>query len=301
MQTNYTQFRPDLKGVKVIKSYFFENTYHINAKRYDKRPKCCNKKMNIKDYRTVNIKDTEYRSKKVIIHVKKQQYICPCCKKVVTYKLDSIDFNHSISKNVKVEVLNKIKDVKPKIIVIDLFMQFRNVIVNSIGDVEIVADKYHFVRQVEWMIRDLRTRMYNSDIKFKELKKYWKLLATSPSRLSDKQLDVLARLKKLDSSIENCYGYKEHFYRIMETDEIIEFRVEFEGFIEKLESSEIKESLYLGSTFRNWQKEIENSVKYGINNGFVEGNNNKIKVIKRVSYGIKKFKTLEKLIQLRIS
>ena len=180
-------------------------------------------------------------------------------------------------------------------------MQFRNVIRSSLGDVEIVADKYHFVRQVEWMIRDLRTRMYNSDIKFKELKKYWKLLATSPSRLSDKQLDVLARLKKLDSSIESCYGYKEHFYRIMETDEIIEFRVEFEGFIEKLESSEIKESLYLGSTFRNWQKEIENSVKYGINNGFVEGNNNKIKVIKRISYGIKKFKTLEKLIQLRIS
>ena len=192
-------------------------------------------------------------------------------------------------------------DVKPKIVVTDLFMQFRNVIRNSLGDVEIVADKYHFVRQVEWMIRDLRTRMYNSDIKFKELKKYWKLLATSPSRLSDKQLDVLARLKKLDSSIESCYRYKEHFYRIMETDEIIEFRVEFEGFIEKLESSEIKESLYLGSTFRNWQKEIENSVKYGINNGFVEGNNNKIKVIKRVSYGIKKFKTLEKLIQLRIS
>ena len=166
---------------------------------------------------------------------------------------------------------------------------------------KIVVDKYHFVRQVEWMIRDLRTRMYNSDIKFKELKKYWKLLATSPSKLSDKQLDVLSRLKKLDLRIENCYGYKEHFYRIMEIDKISEFRIEFEGFIKKLESSEIKESLYLGSTFRNWQKEIENSVKYGINNGFVEGNNNKIKVIKRVSYGIKKFKTLEKLIQLRIS
>jgi transposase len=192
-------------------------------------------------------------------------------------------------------------DVKPRIVVTDLFMQFRNIIRSSLGDVEIVADKYHFVRQVEWMIRDLRTRMYNSDIKFKELKKYWKLLATSPSKLSDKQLDVLARLKKLDSRIENCYGYKEHFYRIMEIDKISEFRSEFEAFIEKLESSEIKESLYLGSTFRNWQKEIENSVKYGINNGFVEGNNNKIKVIKRVSYGIKKFKTLEKLIQLRIS
>ena len=39
-------------------------------------------------------------------------------------------------------------------------MQFRNVIRNSLGNVEIVADKYHFVRQVEWMIRDLRTRMW---------------------------------------------------------------------------------------------------------------------------------------------
>ena len=37
-------------------------------------------------------------------------------------------------------------DVKPRIIVTDLFMQFRNVINSSLGDVEIVADKYHFVR-----------------------------------------------------------------------------------------------------------------------------------------------------------
>ena len=41
--------------------------------------------------------------------------------------------------------------------------------------------------------------------------------------------------------------------------------------------------------------------KYNINNGFVEGKNNKIKVIKRLSYGIKKFDNLKKLIQLRIS
>ena len=77
MQTNYTLFRPDFTGVFFLLSYFFENTFHINAKRYDKRPKCYNKKMNIKDYRTVNIKDTVYRSKKVIIHIKKQQfYLC---------------------------------------------------------------------------------------------------------------------------------------------------------------------------------------------------------------------------------
>ena len=32
------------------------------------------------------------------------------------------------------------------------------------------------------------------------------------------------------------------------------------------------------------EKEINNIQKYNINNGFVEGKNNKIKVIKRLSY-----------------
>ena len=49
------------------------------------------------------------------------------------------------------------------------------------------------------------------------------------------------------------------------------------------------------------EKEINNIQKYNINNGFVEGTNNKIKVIKRLSYGIKKIDNLRKLIQLRIS
>jgi len=45
------------------------------------------------------------------------------------------------------------------------------------------------------------------------------------------------------------------------------------------------------------KKGIKNIQKYNINNGFVE----KIKVIKRLSYGIKKFDNLKKLIKLRIS
>ena len=36
-----------------------------------------------------------------------------------------------------------------------------------------------------------------------------------------------------------------------------------------------------------------------LDNGFLEGYNNKIKVIKRVSYGNKKFNILKKLIQMK--
>ena len=67
--------------------------------------------------------------------------------------------------------------------------------------------------------------------------------------------------------------------------------------IGELKESGIKECIKLGETLSNWEEEINNIQKYNINNGFVEGKNNKIKVIKRLSYGIKKIDNLKKLIR----
>ena len=40
-------------------------------------------------------------------------------------------------------------------------------------------------------------------------------------------------------------------------------------------------------SYRAWGKEILNAFKYGLTNGPTEGFNNKIKVLKRSSYGIR--------------
>ena len=61
-----------------------------------------------------------------------------------------------------------------------------------------------------------------------------------------------------------------------------------------------KEKIHKTNALRQLDR-LYNIQKYNINNGFVEGKNNKTKVIKRLSYGIKKFDNLKKLIQLRIS
>ena len=50
--------------------------------------------------------------------------------------------------------------------------------------------------------------------------------------------------------------------------------------------------------YMGMEKEINNIQKYNINNGFVERKNNKIKVIKRLSYGIKNSTTLKSLFSL---
>ncbi len=363
MQTNYTGFRPNIKGVNIKKTYILDNTYYIEAVRTDKRPVCCGRHMNIKDYRKVHIKDTNYGSKKVIIHVKKQRYICPCCNRKEMSKLDFVEERCRISKNIltdlvwhlrrvksfkqtreelgislstvmryfkelkipeektttkiihidefkgnadnekyqlavyngKRELLTILKDrksstireyleslkEKPEKVVIDLFMQFRNVIKNTLPKAEIVADKYHYVRHTEWMLRDIRIRLYNQNSKYKDLKKYWKLISKNPLKLTEKQQKRMNKLRKLNEEFSRCYGYKEEFYKLLELSSPEEFKKGFEDFTERLSKSGIKECMYLSKTYKNWEREILNSIKYKIDNGFVEGYNNKIKVIKR--------------------
>ena len=383
MQINYTKFRPDIKGVKIKKSYFHENTYHINAVRIDKRPMCCGRKMNIKDYKEVHIKDKNYGISKVIIHVTKQRYICPCCNKKETGSLDFVEKRHSISKNTINELNTHFKDIKsfkqiakevgislssvirnfmklevtvnndvtdtihfdefkgnadkekyqlvvyngkrellailkdrksstireyleslpttPSKVVIDLFKPFKNVIKSVLPEAEIIADKYHYVRQMEWMIRDVRIRLHNQDIKYKEFKKYWRLISSNPRKLTANQKNRIEKLKNSNEDFAKCYDNKVEFYELINSETLVKFNKRLKKLIIKLENSEIKECIKLSTTLKNWEKEIKNSFKYKVDNGFVEGYNNKIKVIKRVSYGIKKFETLKKLIQLRVA
>lgn len=62
-----------------------------------------------------------------------------------------------------------------------MFKPFRSVINSNIVQAQIVADKYHVIRQGIWALRDLRVELFNKDNeKYKKLKKYWKILSKSP-------------------------------------------------------------------------------------------------------------------------
>ena len=153
------------------------------------------------------------------------------------------------------------------------------------------------------MIRDVRIRLFNSDIKYREYKKYWKLIAKNPnSTFSPLQKKRLKKLKNLSEIFSRAYDLRTKIFSVyFEIKDVTIFSYELNDLIGELKESEIKECIKLGETLSNWKEEINNIQKYNINNGFVEGKNNKIKVIKRLSYGIKKFDNLKKLIQLRIS
>ena len=59
-----------------------------------------------------------------------------------------------------------------------------------------------------------------------------------------------------------------------------------------------KAFLRLASTYRNWRGSIINALSFPYSNGVTEGFNNKIKVLKRISYGLKNFEEFRKRILL---
>ena len=72
----------------------------------------------------------------------------------------------------------------------------------------------------------------------------------------------------------------------------------FKEWIENAENTKIPELIECAKTYRNWLTEIVNSFYVPYNNGVIEGTNNKIKVLKRNSYGCKNFNNFKTRILL---
>ena len=90
--------------------------------------------------------------------------------------------------------------------------------------------------------------------------------------------------------LRKAHSLKEKFYEICQNPKYSEQRIMFWDWIKEAESSEINEFQKCAKTYRKWIKYILNAYKYShISNGPTEGSNNKIKVLKRCSYGIRNF------------
>lgn len=192
-------------------------------------------------------------------------------------------------------------DTTPEICVIDMWLPFKRAIHKTWKDAIIIADKFHYVRQIQWAVKSVRIRAQERLKKNKILKKYWKLFATNVNRLSKNQMWRLEKLLKLDKELREAYCIKAYFDRNVTGCKKVEAHSNFDNWLDMVQQSKIPEIKNLEKTFENWYSEVVASFYYERTNALAEGINNKIKVIKRQSYGIRKFDNLRNLLMLRIS
>ena len=103
------------------------------------------------------------------------------------------------------------------------------------------------------------------------------------------------------ADLSTAYHLKELLYEILMTKTQQEAKMLLLEWIEEAEESGIPEFKSATTAYRNWLPQIVNSCCQPITNGFTEGCNNKIKVLKRNAYGYQNFNRFRKRILFMFS
>ena len=106
-------------------------------------------------------------------------------------------------------------------------------------------------------------------------------------------IDILHEIFTISNELKEGYYLKEDFLDIVNHATYEDAEVQIEKWISKCIISNIPEFIEAAGTISRWKEYIVNSfIDERYSNGFTEGTNNKIKVIKRVGFGYKSFKLL---------
>lgn len=181
--------------------------------------------------------------------------------------------------------------LKVKFFVCDMWKQYAEIARIFFPNAKIITDKYHFIRQVTWAVENVRKRIQKNMIP--TLRRYYKrsrsLILKRAHKLRPEEKEALDLMLTYSDDLRTAYRMKELFFDICHMTKYSEQRKAFEQWLSFAKSDAMPEFRACVSALENWRKEILNAFKYGYTNGPTEGYNNKIKVLKRISYGIKNF------------
>ena len=156
----------------------------------------------------------------------------------------------------------------------------------------LIIDKYHFIRQMIWAFEAVRKSEQKKYGKKNRLcfKNSKRILTKRAEKLKDYQKDRVNAILYISDNLRTAYELKEMFYEIVDTEDCKQARDLMLEWIYAAQSSGLSEYVKCSNTMINWQYGILNSFDYSYTNGFTEGCNNKIKVLKRNAYGYRNFR-----------
>ena len=154
-----------------------------------------------------------------------------------------------------------------------------------------VVDKYHWIRQIIWAFERVRKEEQK---KFpKSERKYFKhsrkLLLKRFDELNDEQKQQVNIMLYKSANLNIAHWFKEDILKILDCNDREEAKKRMSEWIDSALDSGIEHLKKCAKTMLNWMNGILNSFLTPVTNGFTEGCNNKIKVLKRNAYGYQNF------------
>ena len=175
--------------------------------------------------------------------------------------------------------------------IMDMNYVYRDIAETYFPNATIVIDRFHVVRYITWALENVRKRIQKNmhPSKRKYFKKIRRILLSHYWMLNNENKQALEVMLTQSHDLAVAYYLKEQFYDFMESKDKNEAYKKLRKFILAAQASELEEFNATLTMLSNWAKYILNSFDCSYSNGFTEGTNNKIKVIKRNAYGYRNF------------
>lgn len=186
----------------------------------------------------------------------------------------------------------KYKDRKNvKHVVMDMSGPYRSLAKCLFPKANIIADRFHVTRQVIWAFENVRKEEQKKfqASRRKYFKRSRKLLLKRPEKLTEDEALQVEQMLIISEKLRQAYRMKNEFHKFMDCKTRDEARKQLGIWNMMAVGYNLPEFLSCVNTFTNWQNEILNSFEYRFSNGYTEGVNNKIKVIKRNAFGVRNF------------
>ncbi|MBD0263924.1 MAG: ISL3 family transposase, partial [Tolypothrix sp. Co-bin9] len=198
------------------------------------------------------------------------------------------------------EVLNQIEEVS-----IDLWIPYKSLIQEMLPNAQVVADRFHVMKQINQELDARRKQEKRAALKIKNRQEREKKLAglthskypllKKKECLSDQEQAQIDLLQKVAPDLGEMYRNKEAIRDIFESpitsDEALDKFLEWTQGAYKLFPKSCR-------TISRWIDEILAYFDHRTTQGFVEGINQKIKLIKRRAYGLTNFNSFRRRVLL---
>jgi len=196
---------------------------------------------------------------------------------------------------------NNRKDVQ--YVVMDMNQVYKDIAVELFPKATIVIDKFHVVQHINWALENVRKRVQKDmhPSKRKYFKRSRRLLLSHKSKLKNDSLDALEVMLQQSPDLAIAYHLKELFYEFMGSPNRKEAAKRLQDFLLITHVSNLKEFQPCITMLENWSHYILNAFDCSYSNGYTEGTNNAIKVIKRNAFGYRNFNNFRNRIFLALT
>lgn len=185
-------------------------------------------------------------------------------------------------------------------IIIDMYSPYVSLIKKMFPNAKIIIDLFHIIQLVSRSLNKTRIMLMKNDKKnYNKLKRYWKLLLKDNNKINNslykrytcfpnlmREVDVLNYLLNTNEELKETYEIYQKLLTAFNTKD-------YNLFIKTLDEAPLNISEYMKTSIKSlnmYSQYIKNTLETTYSNGYIEGNNNFIKVIKRIAFGFRSFR-----------